>query len=229
MPKCRNRRKPRKPKPAPADAPDLGEPRPIPSSEDPFPADNYGESLPAPDDSRPIQPNAEPPFASADATPAVSCAQDKRECEAALIKLRNTTLDKLDIDIEVTGQEGATFPCECPLTGEFDGRNWACTTYTWKASLAVHKPLYFEEVALERYGHSLNPLIGPVWSGVHFFLVIPTLPYQMSLAPPNECQYVLGYYRPGNCAPYLLPPVPLSIEAAILEATSVVGGFSNLR
>ncbi len=215
-------------KPARGSSPDRRVPRPIPPAEDPFLNDNYGDTLPPPENA-PVQPSQELPFASADAAPAVSCAQDKRECEAALIKLRNTTLDKLDIDIEVTGQEGSTFPCECPLTGEFDGRNWACTNFTWKASLAVHKPLYFEEVALERYGHALNPLIGPVWSGVHFFITIPTLPYQMSLAPINECQYVLGYYRPGNCAPYLLPPVPLSFEAAFIEATSVVGGFWILR
>jgi hypothetical protein len=169
------------------------------------------------------------PFASADASSPTSCEQDKRECEAALTKLRNTTLDKLSIDIDVSGQEGTTFPCECPLTGEFEGRKWACTTFTWKASLLCHHPLYFEETDLERYGHSLNPLIGPVWSGVHFFLVIPVLPYKMSLAPLNECQYILGYYRPGNCAPYLLPPVPLSVEAALIEGASVAAGFAILR
>ena len=158
-----------------------------------------------------------------------TCEQDKRECEAALIKLRNTTLDKLDIDIGVTGVEGDQYPCECPLTGEFAGRNWECSTFTWKASLAVHKPLYFEEVALERYGHSLNPLIGPLWSGAHFFLTIPTLPYQMSLAPINECQYILGYYRPGNCAPWLVPPIPLSVEAGLIETASFFGGFWILR
>jgi hypothetical protein len=207
---------------------DTNEPRPL-GAEDPFPNDGLDNALPLPESPSPDRYGNEPPFASSDATPPANCTQDKRECEAALIKLRNTTLDKLDIDIGVTGQEGDTFPCECELTGEFDGRNWGCTNFTWKASLAVHKPLYFEEVALERYGHSLNPLIGPLWSGVHFFITIPTLPYQMSLAPPNECQYVLGYYRPGNCAPYLVPPIPLSIEAALIEAGSVVGGVFFLR
>ena len=102
------------------------------------------------------------------------------------------------------------------LTGQFHGRNWSRTNYTWKASLAVHKPLYFEQVGLERYGHSIsNPLIGPIFSGALFFATIPTLPYQMSLDPMNECQYVLGYYRPGSCAPYLVPPIPLSVEAAL--------------
>ena len=218
----------RRRKPARRAPPDLGEPAPF-GANDPFPDENMDNTLPPPRNLTPDDNRSEPPFASADASAPTSCEQDKRECEAALTKLRNTTLDKLSIDIDVSGQEGTTFPCECPLTGEFDGRKWACTTFTWKASLLCHKPLYFEEVALERYGHSLNPLIGPLWSGVHFFLVIPTLPYQMSLAPPNECQYILGYYRPGNCAPYLLPPVPLSVEAALIEGASVAAGFAILR
>ena len=70
---------------------------------------------------------------------------------------------------------------------------------------------------------------GPVWSGAHFFLTIPVLPYKMSLDPINECQYALGYYRPGNCAPYLFPPVPLSVEAALIETGSIFAGFWILR
>ena len=42
--------------------------------------------------------------------------------------------------------------------------------------------------------------------------------------PPHECRYALGYYRPGSCAPYLIPPVPLSLRGALLEAGAVVGG-----
>ena len=97
--------------------------------------------------------------------------------------------------------KGNDFPCECELSGVFIDRNWESTLFTWKASSLCHKPLYFEEVALERYGHSLNPLMQPIFSGVHFFATIPILPYLMGVYPPNECQYVLGYYRPGDCAP----------------------------
>jgi hypothetical protein len=221
--------KPTKKTPAKQPPAELGEPNPIPKERDPFSGEYPDNTMPPPEEAYPDRRGDEPRFVSPAETPPATCEQDKRECEAALIKLRNTTLDTLSIDIGVTGREGEEYPCECPLTGEFAGRNWECSTFTWKASLACHKPLYFEEVALERYGHALNPLIGPVWSGAHFFLTIPTLPYQMSLAPPNECQYVLGYYRPGDCAPYLVPPIPLSIEAALIEAGSVVGGVFILR
>ena len=64
-----------------------------------------------------------------------------------------------------------------------------------------HKPLYFEDVQLERYGHMAGPWVQPFVSCADFFLRIPILPYEMGLEPPNECIYALGYYRPGSCAP----------------------------
>jgi hypothetical protein len=46
----------------------------------------------------------------------------------------------------------------------------------------------------------------------------------MGINPPNECQYALGYYRPGNCAPWLVPPIPLSVRGALVEAGAIMGG-----
>jgi hypothetical protein len=86
-----------------------------------------------------------------------------------------------------------------------------------------HKPLYFEEVGLERYGHTMGPFLEPVHSGAHFFLNVAFLPYKMGINPPHECQYALGYYRPGNCAPWLVPPVPISLRGALLEGAAAVG------
>ena len=116
-------------------------------------------------------------------------------------------------------------PTECSLGDEqFEHRDWLASTMTWKASGVCHKPLYFEEVQLERYGHTAGPVLQPVLSGAHFFLNIATLPYQMGISPPNECEYALGYYRPGNCAPWLLPPIPLSVRGALMEAGAITGG-----
>ena len=112
-------------------------------------------------------------------------------------------------------------PHDCPL-GEavFQPRAFAPLTYTWTASGLCHKPLYFEDVQLERYGHTWGPWLQPFMSGADFFLTVPILPYKMGLEPPNECLYTLGYYRPGNCAPYLIDPLPLSVRAAFFEATA---------
>ena len=118
-----------------------------------------------------------------------------------------------------------SIPSECALgDDEFPGRDWTALTLTWKASGVCHKPLYFEEVQLERYGHAAGPIDQPFVSGAHFFLNIAALPYQMGIHPPHECQYPLGYYRPGNCAPWLLPPVPLSIRGGLLAAGLYTGG-----
>ncbi|MBW8885032.1 MAG: hypothetical protein JF612_09720, partial [Planctomycetia bacterium] len=50
-----------------------------------------------------------------------------------------------------------------------------------------------------------------------------TLPYHMGINPPTECQYPLGYYRPGNCAPWMIPPIPLSLEGAKWEIAVALG------
>lgn len=110
----------------------------------------------------------------------------------------------------------------------FEGRNWTPITMTWAASALCHKPLYFEEVQLERYGHSMPPARQAAMSGVHFFGSIFFLPYQMGLNPPNECQYALGYYRPGSCAPWLIPAVPLSARAARMQVGALTGAITWL-
>ncbi len=116
-------------------------------------------------------------------------------------------------------------PTECKLSDEqFAGRNWMPQTLTWKASALCHKPLYFEEVQLERYGHTAGPIRQPLLSGAHFFANLFTLPYQAGINPPWECRYALGYYRPGSCAPWLLPPVPLSVRGGLWQAGAVLGG-----
>jgi len=117
-------------------------------------------------------------------------------------------------------------PTECTLGDvAYQSRNFMPSTFTWKASALCHKPLYFEERALERYGHSAGPLKQPLISGAHFFLNLVTVPYQMGIHPPMECQYALGYYRPGSCAPWMIPAIPLSPRGAAYQAGAVMGGI----
>jgi len=136
------------------------------------------------------------------------------------------SISELNTDIRA---EDGDFPPECSL-GEraYEPRVWTPTCFTWKASGLCHKPLYFEDVHLERYGHSWGPFLQPVISGGHFFLTVPVLPYLMGLNPPSECMYTLGYYRPGSCAPYMLDPLPLSIRAALFEAGAWVGAVAAI-
>lgn len=117
-----------------------------------------------------------------------------------------------------------SLPTECIAGGTFHERNWVPSTFAWTASGLCHKPLYFEDVQLERYGHTAGPILQPFASGVHFFGNVFLLPYHAGINPPNECQYVLGYYRPGSCAPWVLPPFPLSVRGAAVQTGVIVGG-----
>jgi hypothetical protein len=117
-------------------------------------------------------------------------------------------------------------PIECSLGGiRTAQRDWVDSTFVWHASALCHKPLYFEQVQLERYGHTTGPFSQPFVSGAHFFVTLATLPYKMAINPPHECQYSLGYYRPGSCAPWMIPPIPLSLRGAAAETAAILGGI----
>ncbi len=161
------------------------------------------------------------PTATVDAERATA----KQSCEKSLENLRAYTVDKVNLNISVTGTEGQDYPIECSIDDgtQHKGRCWEQTTYMWKASAMCHKPLYFEDEQLERYGHSWSPAFQPFISGAHFFCALPVLPYCMGVEPPCECIYALGYYRPGSCAPYMCNPIPLSPRGALFEAGAVTG------
>lgn len=124
-----------------------------------------------------------------------------------------------------TEPEAGELPRDCKLDErQLEPRHWAQTTFLWKASALCHKPLYFEDKHLERYGHSWGPLLQPVMSGAHFFGNVLALPYKAGMDPPHECMYTLGHYRPGNCAPYMLDPIPLSVRGAAVAGGIWTGG-----
>ena len=131
---------------------------------------------------------------------------------------------KLSDADQVFVSEAWGVPVTCPLGDQgFAPRFFVDSTFTWKASGACNKPLYFEDVALERYGHEWGPVVTPVVSTVRFFGDLAVLPYKMGIHPPNECQHPLGYYRPGTCAPWSIGPVPLSMRGAVTQAAFVTG------
>jgi len=154
---------------------------------------------------------------------AKSCGEQSKDCQQALKALRDDGLETIALDIRVSGRPGSDYPCECRLEGEsYQPRRFATTMMTWKAAGNCHKPLYFEDWNLERYGHSHGPL-DPIFSAAHFFVTLPVLPYKMGVELPWECVYPLGYYRPGNCAPWTVPAVPISCRGFAVEAATVTG------
>lgn len=152
-----------------------------------------------------------------------ACGEQSKDCKEALKNLRDDGIETIALDIRVGGRPGSDYPCECRLEGEtFQPRRFATTMMTWKAAGNCHKPLYFEDWNLERYGHSHGPL-DPVFSAAHFFVTLPVLPYKMGVELPWECIYPLGYYRPGSCAPWTVPAVPISCRGFAAEAATVTG------
>jgi hypothetical protein len=150
--------------------------------------------------------------------------QSQESCEDELAALKADRISTVDINIRVDGVAGEDFPYECELTrDQMDPRVWPQITYTWKASALCSKPLYFEQVGLERYGHSWPRCTQPLISGAHFFGTVAILPYKMGLETPNECIYALGHYRPGSCAPYYIPAVPFTWRAAAYQTGVITG------
>jgi hypothetical protein len=199
------------------------EPVPLRSKADPF-AD---EPIPTPPATE-LEPLGD--LGEGISTPAgdVGCKGYEADCLRAINDLRSRDISKIVVGLVIEGVEGEDFPCDCRLGGNiqvppFEGRNFARTCFSWKSPGTCHKPLYFEDVQLERYGHSWNPVVQPFMSAGHFFVSVPLLPYKMGLNPPNECMYTLGYYRPGSCAPYMIEPLPLSLRAAIYQGLGATG------
>jgi len=116
-------------------------------------------------------------------------------------------------------------PEECVIDRPvYYGRHFGQTCFMWKASALSTQAAYFEDVQLERYGNTIVcPALQPVVSGAKFFATIPILPYKMGVTPPNECVYTLGHRRPGNYAPYMVEPFPVSPRGALFQALAVTG------
>jgi hypothetical protein len=151
--------------------------------------------------------------------------------EKAVIETEDGSLQRLPVQRLSEGDiayitENWGLPRECLIEQvAYTPRQWTPTTMTWKASNLCHGPLYFEDVNLERYGHTHGPVLEPFVQSAHFFANIAVLPYKMGVHSPCECQYALGYYRPGNCAPWIKPPVPISARGAIAQAATMTGLF----
>lgn len=107
----------------------------------------------------------------------------------------------------------------------FSERSFEDQTYGWKPTDMFHFPLYFEDPPLERYGHTHHDLLQPFVSAGRFGVQMIGLPYQMTIDPLRKKMYTLGWYRPGEPAPYKFYQVPWNTEAALNQAGVMTGLF----
>ena len=106
---------------------------------------------------------------------------------------------------------------------QFTPRNFPEVAMNWAQPSSKYYPLYFQDPALERYGHSHGHLVQPVVSMARFSGQLVLMPYQMAIDPPWVLQSPLGWYRPGDVVPKLRYPFPWNTKAAAVEAAAVTG------
>ncbi len=134
-----------------------------------------------------------------------------------------TRVEEIQDEIPVNFGGRALSRTEALPEGFDRSENWSLTSYFWNAPNTFSHPLYFEDVMLERHGHERFPLLQPLVSGGRFFATIPMLPYLAAVRDPWDCDYHLGYYRPGSCAPALWQRPPYDRRAAVIQAGATAG------
>lgn len=72
----------------------------------------------------------------------------------------------------------------------------------WVPSEISHKPLYFDDTPLERYGQSHGHW-QPLHSAARFYATFPAIPVKLFTQPPHQAVHALAAPRPGSCAPCL--------------------------
>ena len=107
--------------------------------------------------------------------------------------------------------------------GEYVARVAPRTVLQWEPTNLWYHPLYFEDVGLERYGHSHKPWLQPFVSSGRFFGQVAMLPYQMTLHPPKAKEFALGHYQPGEWAPKKRYRIPFNEEASAVEFLWITG------
>lgn len=116
-------------------------------------------------------------------------------------------INDIRVDIRETG---ARFPEDrsSQLIG-FSSQQWTEFTptpkvFSWAAPDIRYQPLYFEDVALERYGQTLPPFRQTVKSGWHMTKSFFLAPNNICHDPIFSCDYPLGFCRPGDKIDYTL-------------------------
>jgi len=166
----------------------------------------------------------------------VKAAHAQKKIETPIVRHAPTSLvaqpaDKPinAVDVDIAPSPGV-FPedrASSLFTGHPEVRFESATTedgdiaYVWQSGAFCHRPLYFEQPNVERYGHSIGPLQSAL-SGAYFFANAAALPYWMVVEHPRACCYYEDYGV--DCVgprQRVLPPA--HIGAALAEAAAIMG------
>lgn len=84
-------------------------------------------------------------------------------------------------------------------------KHWPANHASWVSPAFCYKPLYFEQINLERYGIGYSCPTNTLVSGGRFFADATLLPVKLLKNPPHSCECTLGHRRPGDCTPVQKP------------------------
>jgi hypothetical protein len=199
--------------------------RTAPVIEEPSPSENESDQSPNP----PVKsPRGVKPSVPATAQIGHSQVTDVRYRKIANIQPfleRSSNGQEVDQDIREWAKAQSSNIKLGTASSPYQERMFPAVVMPWDAPNFFHYPLYFEDPALERYGHTHHPLMQPVASISRFGVQLLGMPYQLTINPPCREVYALGWYRPGECAPKLHYQVPLDAKAAGVQAATVTGLF----
>ncbi|MEM6798098.1 MAG: hypothetical protein AAF589_01165, partial [Planctomycetota bacterium] len=161
-----------------------------------------------------------------------------RRAPPVLMSIRETSIDLTPVprifDEDEAGEPssvrpedlaGGRFgPYDEALVGGNEVMRFAAVHYLWYSPAMRHKPLYFEQPNIERYGtHLGGTCLASTVATAKFVGSALSLPYQLGAHPPRECVYTLGVYRPGNCTPHFFHVSPLSGKGLLCQTAAVSG------
>jgi len=113
-----------------------------------------------------------------------------------------------------------------PETADERMMGWNWSVCQWAAPNTFSNPRYFEDRMLERHGHRrFSCYLQPFASGARFVSDTLLLPYEMAIRPGCDCEYTLGYYRPGSQVPGFFQRPPYDRDAVIIQSAYTAGAM----
>jgi hypothetical protein len=163
---------------------------------------------------------AEQMATSLDELPDQTESRRMREPDGVLYKLTRA----LERGEEFRNQQFDILPGETipRIQADMPKRDFPPMVANYVARLTWHYPVYFQDIALERYGHH-HGCLQPFVSYGKFLADLAMLPYSVCLEPPCCIQYDLGLYRPGDDVPHLIYLPRPDCKAALFEAAVWTG------
>lgn len=119
-----------------------------------------------------------------------------------------------------TDLAAAVFAHDAQADEEQANRTRQETIVSWTPWTLCYRPLYFEEIELERYGCSAG-CFQPSISAAHFFLGVGLMPYKVATRLPRSCVCSNGFSSCDDVPPPGYEDCQIHWDAAAIEAATL--------